>query len=78
MKLVLILIMLALPVQAELLDRTIRQIDRDTQVAELDYYDSRGAILPWCIALGGETFYNEVIARAEISEEHSLTAETDG
>ena len=62
---------------AELLDRTVRQIDRDTQVAELGYYDSRGAILPWCVALGGEAFYNEVVANAEIYEEHSLRAEAD-
>jgi len=55
--------------QTDLLDRTLRQIDRDTQVAEIDYYDSRGAILPWCVALGGEAFYNEVIERAEVYEE---------
>jgi hypothetical protein len=58
--------------QADLLARTIRQIDRDTQVADLDYYDSRGAILPWCIALGGEDFYRQVIDQAEIYEESSL------
>jgi len=55
--------------ETELLEQTVRQIDRDTQVAELDYYDSRGAILPWCIALGGEAFYNAVVADAEIYEE---------
>ena len=58
--------------QRGLLDATVRQIDRDVQVAEIDYYDSRGAILPWCIALGGESFYNELIEAAEIYEEHSL------
>lgn len=64
--------------QGELLDRTVRQVDRDTQLAELDYYDSRGAVLPWCIALGGEAFYNQVIAQAEVYEEHSLPAADDG
>ena len=58
--------------QGDLLDRTVRQIDRDTQVAELDYYDSRGAILPWCVALGGEAFYHEVIEQAEVYEEDSF------
>jgi len=64
--------------QTDLLDRTVRQIDRDTQVAEIDYYDSRGAILPWCLALGGEAFYNEVIDQAEVYEEDSLQAAEDG
>jgi hypothetical protein len=58
--------------QADLLDRTVRRIDRDTQLAELDYYDSRGALLPWCIALGGEAFYNQVMDQAEMHPEDSL------
>jgi len=53
----------------ELLDRTIRQIDRDWQVRNLDYWDSRGALLPWCVALGGIDFYNAVISEAEVYEE---------
>ena len=57
------------PARVELLDRTVRQIARDWQVSRIDYWDSRGAVLPWCIALGGEAFYNEVIANAEIYEE---------
>jgi hypothetical protein len=58
--------------QTDLLARTIRQIDRDTQLADLDYYDSRGAILPWCIALGGPDFYRQVIDQAEVYEEKSM------
>jgi hypothetical protein len=58
--------------QADLLARTVRQIDRDSQLADLDYYDSRGAILPWCIALGGEDFYRQVIDQAEVYEESSM------
>jgi len=53
----------------ELLDRTVRQIDRDLQARQIDYWDSRGALLPWSIALGGQGFYNELIAKAEIYEE---------
>jgi len=52
--------------QAGLLDRTLRQIARDVQVSEMDYWDSRGALMPWCIGLGGESFYESVLDRAEV------------
>jgi hypothetical protein len=55
--------------ETDLLDRTLRQIACDAQAARIDYWDSRGALLPWCVALGGEAFYNDVIANAEIYEE---------
>ena len=38
-------------------------------VTNIDYWDSRGALLPWCVALGGEKFYNSVIDNAEIYAE---------
>ena len=53
----------------ELLDRTVRQIARDHQMRDIDYWDSRGALLPWSIALGGESFYHDLISRARIYEE---------
>jgi len=55
-----------------ILDRFLRRIDADSQLADLAYYDTRGASLPWCVALGGEAFYNSVIDRAEVCEEPSL------
>jgi len=55
--------------QVELLDATVRQIARDYQLRNLDYWDSRGALLPWCIALGGREFYDHVVAQAEVYEE---------
>ena len=55
--------------QAELLDRGLRQIARDYQLSRIDYWDSRGAICPWAVALGGEGFYNDLIQRAEVYEE---------
>ena len=58
--------------RAEILARTLRQIAADWHVRDLDYWDSRGALLPWCIALGGETFYNKVVQEAEIYEETAL------
>ncbi len=57
------------PLQIELLSRTVDQIARDWQVRDLEFWDSRGAVLPWAVALGGESFYNELIASAEIYEE---------
>ena len=58
--------------QTKILDHTVRRIDADRQLADLEYYDTRGAALPWCVALGGEDFYNSVIGRAELHEEPSL------
>jgi hypothetical protein len=48
---------------------TVERIQRDWQLRDLDYWDSRGAILPWCLALGGEQFYQRVIRGAQIYEE---------
>ncbi|MBT3380401.1 MAG: hypothetical protein HN742_27390 [Lentisphaerae bacterium] len=39
------------------------------RVSELDYYDSRGALLPWSIALGGKAFYEQLLDHAELSLE---------
>jgi hypothetical protein len=55
--------------QTTILDRTVRRIDADSRLADLDFYDTRGAALPWCVALGGENFYNEVVEKAELKEE---------
>ena len=55
--------------QAELLDKTVRQVARDWQLREIDFWDSRGALLPWCLALGGQAFYNDLIAKAQLYEE---------
>jgi hypothetical protein len=55
--------------KSELLERTVDQIAQDWQVAQVDYWDSRGALLPWSIALGGESFYDGLISQAEIYEE---------
>jgi hypothetical protein len=58
--------------QTKILDRTVRRIDADGQLADLDFYDTRGAAMPWCAALTGESFYNKVIDQAEAYEEPSL------
>lgn len=56
-------------IRTEVLAATVRQIDRDWQRTHLEYWDSRGALLPWCLALGGEAFYRSVVERAEIYTE---------
>ena len=55
--------------QNELLAGTLRQIARDVQLRDMDYWDSRGALLPWAIALAGQSFYDELISQAEVYEE---------
>ncbi len=53
-------------IKAGILDATLRQIASDLHTVELDYWDSRGAIWPWAVALGGQEFYSQLIANAEI------------
>jgi hypothetical protein len=55
--------------QNDVLDQTLQHIALDWQLSQLEYYDSRGAILPWSLALGGEAFYHDVIAKFEIFHE---------
>lgn len=55
--------------RTKLLDATFRQVFADYQTSQLEYWDSRGAVMPWCIALGGESFYDQLLARAEITIE---------
>jgi len=52
--------------ETRILDAMVRRIAGDLHTVELDYWDSRGAILPWSIALGGNEFYNDLISNAEI------------
>jgi len=60
----------------KLLRELLKRISQDSQSAELDYWDSRGALLPWCIALGGESLYNSVISQAELCrQEHTSCPE---
>ncbi len=55
----------------ELLAGLVHQISCDWQASNIDYWDSRGAIMPWCVAMGGQQFYNDVLAGAEIYAESS-------
>ena len=48
----------------------LRKIVDDTQTSQIDFWDSRGALLPWCVALGGTSFYNNVVTNAVLTEEN--------
>jgi len=56
-------------IRTDRLEKTLRRIADDYQISRIDYWDSRGALMPWSIAMGGEGFYNDLIAHAEIHEE---------
>ncbi len=56
-------------VQTDLLAATLSQIATDWHMRDIDYWDSRGAIWPWCVAAGGKEFYNHVVAEAEVYRE---------
>ena len=55
--------------ETDVVDRTVGQIALDYQVTQIDFWDSRGAIYPWCVALGGQPFYDDLIDRAELYTE---------
>lgn len=67
--------------QAKTMWKTIKQTDLNIlksqidaiiqahHIIDLDYWNSRGALLPWSIALGGNEFYQKLIETAEIYPE---------
>lgn len=63
-------------IRDRLTSEVLRRVHRDIQLSQLDFYDSRGAILPWCIALGGEGLYNDVVQHAELYDETPETLAT--
>ena len=59
------------PLQLDQLRGLLEQVARDWQASQIDYWDSRGALLPWAVALGGERFYDQLLDRAEIYEDRA-------
>jgi len=53
-------------ISSRMLESQLLQIANDLHTVDLDYWDSRGAIWPWAVALGGQEFYSSLIANAEI------------
>ncbi len=56
-------------ISATLQKELLKKVVDDTQLAQVDFWDSRGALLPWCIALAGEKFYDDVLVNAVITKE---------
>jgi hypothetical protein len=63
-------------ISSHMLEVQLLQIANDLHTVELDYWDSRGAIWPWSVALGGQEFYSRLIANAEIHVETPSPGET--
>lgn len=57
---------------ARLLRVLAERVVETLHVCRIDFWDSRGALLPWAVALGGEKLYNQVVSRAEIAAESML------
>ncbi len=55
--------------QAKMLESLLRQVVSDWHISNAGYWDSRGPIWPVSVALGGEGFYNQLLAAAEITHE---------
>ena len=67
--------------EAGALWQRVKELDRRSATAQAEwvlqllhlgdvaYYDSRGALLPWCVALEGQTLYRRMLAQAEIAPE---------
>lgn len=47
-----------------------QRLSDDLHLSNVDYWNSRGAILPWSIAAGGPDLYDKIIKQAEIREEN--------
>lgn len=52
-------------IDGQLLHGLLGRLVQARHVCGLRYWQSRGGILPWSIALGGEAFFQAVIARSE-------------
>jgi len=59
--------------QTIILQRLVDQLVDDFSVAGLDYWDSRGALLPASIGLGGKEFYEKLLDAAECYDEGTGT-----
>lgn len=53
----------------QLLQELVDAVVLHLRVCELDYYDSRGGLLPWSVALGGAAFYEELLDNVELCTE---------
>jgi hypothetical protein len=57
--------------ETQLTTKLVDEVARCLHVRDLDYYNSRGALLPWAVAMAGESHYWRMIEQAEIYQETS-------
>jgi len=55
----------------DLLSREVEWLVQELRVADLEYWNSRGALAPWSVALGGEALYERVLSEAQVYPESS-------
>jgi hypothetical protein len=59
-----------------LLEGLVERIIQNLHILDLDYWNSRGALLPWSLAIGGEELYNTILDQAEIYPEGPVNHES--
>ena len=52
-----------------LLSELVESVVQKMHVLGLEYYNSRGGVMPWNIAVGGRELYSRIIKNAEIYSE---------
>lgn len=57
------------PLEHAQLRRLLERVLMDHYLLNLDYWNSRGALLPWSVALGGREFYDRLLQQATLYEE---------
>jgi hypothetical protein len=54
---------------ADILAERIERLVETVHCSRLDFWNSRGAILPWAVAVAGEELYHDIVNQAEIVPE---------
>jgi len=57
------------PLDEQILKQQYQWLVNMQQTLNLEYYNSRGAIMPWSIAIGGKQLYQQILQQAEIYQE---------
>ncbi|MBR0459914.1 MAG: hypothetical protein IJJ26_11810 [Victivallales bacterium] len=55
--------------ETALLEKQMKWIADLVRLRDLTFFDSRGALLPWSLALGGRQFYETLLRQSEITQE---------
>ncbi len=63
-------------IDEQLLDSLVKRIVQNIHITGLEHWNSRGAVYPWSIALGGQQFYEHILQQAEIYPERPGESQT--